>query len=151
MFTSQQAANDAFIEKLERKIRTECSTWGTETKITNFASNPNGIVLVRFKEPTAATTAIENLNGRMTGDTKIGMVCQTTQSKIWIRRAIMKNRILRNSAIGWKVKKNFLTSYSCKSSPAKRWCSSRNTFGGKVCPTAGRINDSHESKRVDDE
>ena len=74
MFTSQQAANDAFLEKLKRKIRTECSMWGAVMKITIFAFNPNGIVLVRFKEPTAATTAIENLNGRMTGDAKIGMV-----------------------------------------------------------------------------
>ncbi|KAI2500451.1 hypothetical protein MHU86_14055 [Fragilaria crotonensis] len=71
VFTTKQAQDDSFLEELERKIRTECSAWGTVTKITIFASNPNGIVLVRFKEPTAATTAIENLNGRIEGDTKI--------------------------------------------------------------------------------
>ena len=71
MFTSQQAADDAVLEELERQIRTECLTWGTVTKITIFASNPKGIVLVRFKEPTAATTAIENFNGRIMGDSKI--------------------------------------------------------------------------------
>ena len=71
VFTPKQAEDDSFLEELEHKIRTECSAWGTVTKITIFASNPNGIVLVRFKEPTAATTAIENLNGRIEGTTKI--------------------------------------------------------------------------------
>jgi hypothetical protein len=71
MFTPEQARDDTVLEGLERQIRTECAQWGTVTKITMFASNPQGIVLVRFKEPTAATTTIENLNGRLNGKTKI--------------------------------------------------------------------------------
>jgi HIV Tat-specific factor 1 len=71
MFTPQQARDDKFLEELERKTRTECSEWGTATKITVFASNPKGIILVRFKEPTAATTAVEKFNGRTSGETKI--------------------------------------------------------------------------------
>ena len=71
MFTPDKASDDAFLEDLERKIRNECSEWGTVTKITIFASNPKGIILVRFKEPTAATTAIEQFNGRMFGGMKV--------------------------------------------------------------------------------
>jgi RNA recognition motif-containing protein len=64
-------SNEEYLNNLERKIRSMCSEWGTITKITIFASNPQGIVLIRFREATAATTTIEKLNGSMFDQNKI--------------------------------------------------------------------------------
>jgi hypothetical protein len=71
MYTMEQTSDGEFLKALEAKLLAECSNWGTVEKITMFSSNPEGILLIRFKEPVAATTAIHELNGRVQGDKKI--------------------------------------------------------------------------------
>jgi hypothetical protein len=63
---SQQANEDGFLRDLEGDIFKECSAWGTVEKITIFAQSPRGVVVVKFKQPTAATEAIQSFHGRST-------------------------------------------------------------------------------------
>ena len=62
MFTS--GASDDVLAALEQKIRTECETCGAVEKITIFASNPRGVVVVKFTQPMAASEAIKLWDGR---------------------------------------------------------------------------------------
>jgi RNA recognition motif-containing protein len=55
---------DAFLHKLEQKIRTECEQWGVVEKITIFSKHSEGVIIVKFTQPTAASTAVTEFNGR---------------------------------------------------------------------------------------
>jgi hypothetical protein len=55
---------DAFLHQLEQKVRTECEQWGVVEKITVFSKNHEGVIIVKFTQPTAASTAVTEFNGR---------------------------------------------------------------------------------------
>jgi len=63
MFTVSQSRDDEFLAQMEKQLRKDCHGLGTVEKITVFASNPEGVVIVRFKESAAATNAIQKFNG----------------------------------------------------------------------------------------
>mmetsp|Transcript_5671 Transcript_5671/g.6591 ORF Transcript_5671/g.6591 Transcript_5671/m.6591 type:complete len:689 (+) Transcript_5671:159-2225(+) len=56
---------DAFLKKLEQGVLKECEQWGDVEKITAFSKNVDGIMVVKFTQPTAASKAIETYNGRV--------------------------------------------------------------------------------------
>lgn len=55
---------DAELAKLEQEVRKTCEEWGTVEKITVFSKNPAGVVIVKFAQPTAASTAVTEYDGR---------------------------------------------------------------------------------------
>jgi hypothetical protein len=55
---------DAVLRKLEHDVRTECEQWGVVQKITIFSKHPEGIIIVKFMQPTAASTAVTEFDGR---------------------------------------------------------------------------------------
>jgi len=63
LFTRNQVTEEA-LESLEKKVRSDCETCGDVEKITAFASNPRGVVLVKFTQPTAASEAVKLWDGR---------------------------------------------------------------------------------------
>ncbi len=52
------------LKAVETNLRIECEKWGDVEKITIFSRNPQGVVIVKFKQPTAASKAIEYYNGK---------------------------------------------------------------------------------------
>ena len=55
---------DAVLAKLEHDVHTECEQWGEVEKITVFSKHPEGIVVVKFAQPAAASTAVTEFHGR---------------------------------------------------------------------------------------
>lgn len=56
---------DTDLEVLEREIRQECeSSSGDVEKVTVFASNPDGIFVVKFSTPGAASQAVQHWEGK---------------------------------------------------------------------------------------
>jgi RNA recognition motif-containing protein len=55
---------DVFLHKLEQKVRMECEEWGVVEKITIFSKNHEGVIIVKFTQPTAASTAVTEFNER---------------------------------------------------------------------------------------
>ena len=55
--------NDQFLHELERGLRTKCEQFGVVEKMTVFSDNPEGVVIVKFAEPSAASDAVRELNG----------------------------------------------------------------------------------------
>ena len=56
--------DDARLQSLEDKLRSTCTTLGEVEKITVFARNPDGVVVVKFATPGAASEAVKYFNGR---------------------------------------------------------------------------------------
>ena len=56
---------DKIIKELEHYIHEQCSQYGTVEKITVFSKNEEGVVLVKFTQPSAASQAIEHYNGKI--------------------------------------------------------------------------------------
>merc|ERR1712200_315551 len=48
-------------------IRTQCTKFGTRTKVVLYDKHPEGVCQVHFKEVNEADMAVEMLNGRMFG------------------------------------------------------------------------------------
>lgn len=66
MFTLSilQAGNeDEILKELEETIHERCSQYGNVEKITIFSKNPQGVVIVKFTQPTAASEAAAYYNG----------------------------------------------------------------------------------------
>mmetsp|Transcript_9063 Transcript_9063/g.19426 ORF Transcript_9063/g.19426 Transcript_9063/m.19426 type:complete len:727 (-) Transcript_9063:1202-3382(-) len=61
----QKEGDDKVLCALEQEIRKECREWGDVEKITAFSKNPEGVVVVKFGQPTAANTAVSEYHGRM--------------------------------------------------------------------------------------
>lgn len=61
----QKEGDDKVLSALEQEIRKECREWGDVEKITAFSKNPEGVVVVKFGQPTAANTAVSEYHGRM--------------------------------------------------------------------------------------
>ena len=55
---------DNIIHELEKKLRTRCCEFGIVEKITIFAKNLEGVVIVKFAQPNAANDAIKALDGK---------------------------------------------------------------------------------------
>jgi RNA recognition motif-containing protein len=53
---------DVYWETLEQALRTECEQFGTVEKITFCTSHPDGITIVKFVQPLAASDAIQRFN-----------------------------------------------------------------------------------------
>jgi HIV Tat-specific factor 1 len=64
-------ATDHDDKALETLIRSKCEEWGTVEKITIFASNPEGVVIVKFAQPGSASDAVKALNGSVWGERTI--------------------------------------------------------------------------------
>ena len=54
---------DRLLRDLEREIGTKCAQWGVVEKITVFSQNPEGVVVVKFAQPSAASEAVRELDG----------------------------------------------------------------------------------------
>mmetsp|Transcript_4481 Transcript_4481/g.6568 ORF Transcript_4481/g.6568 Transcript_4481/m.6568 type:complete len:702 (+) Transcript_4481:164-2269(+) len=55
-------AEDEFLQSIEGIVRQECQAFGVVEKITIFSKNVNGIVIVKFSQPTSASDAINFYN-----------------------------------------------------------------------------------------
>ncbi len=72
LFTpSTLQSDDTILDQLEKQIRKQCSELGDVEKITVFSKNPQGVILVKFVQPAAATEAVKLYNGRKWGQNKI--------------------------------------------------------------------------------
>jgi RNA recognition motif-containing protein len=60
---SSEAEQDSFFGTLEEELRVECEQFGVVEKITFFASNPEGITVVKFTQPGSASDAVFRFNG----------------------------------------------------------------------------------------
>ena len=67
----QNEGEDEVLSALEQDIRKECIEWGDVEKITAFSKNPEGVVVIKFGQPTAASTAVSHYHGRMRKGRKI--------------------------------------------------------------------------------
>jgi RNA recognition motif-containing protein len=55
---------DTMLAQLEQKVRSSCEEFGTVEKITVFSQNPQGVLVVKFTQPGAASEAVKAWNGR---------------------------------------------------------------------------------------
>jgi HIV Tat-specific factor 1 len=60
----QEIDQDEFFVHLEREVRLECEPWGIVEKLTVFSKNPEGVVIVKFAQPGAASEAVKAWEGR---------------------------------------------------------------------------------------
>lgn len=56
---------DKVLSALEQEIRKECEPLGDVEKITAFSKNPEGVIVIKFGQPTAASDAIAKYHGTM--------------------------------------------------------------------------------------
>ena len=56
---------DKVLSALEQEIRKECEPLGDVEKITAFSKNPEGVIVIKFSQPTAASDAIAKYHGTM--------------------------------------------------------------------------------------
>jgi hypothetical protein len=59
---------DEFLESIEHKIQKECEGFGIVEKITIFSKNADGVVIVKFAQPTSASDAIQFYNRNMSSN-----------------------------------------------------------------------------------
>ncbi|KAF6258235.1 hypothetical protein COO60DRAFT_1701416 [Scenedesmus sp. NREL 46B-D3] len=73
MFTLAEAAagGAAFATELETDVAAECTKLGVVEKVRVFASHPQGIVTVRFKQEEPAQACLSRMNGRFFGGHQI--------------------------------------------------------------------------------
>ena len=65
---SKNDNDDIYLHGIESNIRKECEQWGNVEKITMFARNPDGIVIVKFSQPLAASQAVDTFNGQKSNE-----------------------------------------------------------------------------------
>ena len=68
---SRDELTDEKLAKLEEVIQSDCEKCGPVEKITIFASNPRGVVVVKFAQPAAASEAIKLWDGRVFDGRKV--------------------------------------------------------------------------------
>jgi len=59
----EEESGDIIMKEVETKVWEECEKLGHVEKITIFAKNPSGVVIVKFTQPTAASRAVEMYKG----------------------------------------------------------------------------------------
>ena len=63
LFAPDEVTEEA-LESLQKEVHSDCEACGDVEKITAFASNPRGVVLVKFAQPSAASEAVKLWDGR---------------------------------------------------------------------------------------
>jgi HIV Tat-specific factor 1 len=58
-----EAENSKLLEELESDLRTHCEPFGVVEKMTVFTKHPDGVVVIKFTTPGAASDAIKGMNG----------------------------------------------------------------------------------------
>mmetsp|Transcript_6838 Transcript_6838/g.9954 ORF Transcript_6838/g.9954 Transcript_6838/m.9954 type:complete len:598 (-) Transcript_6838:71-1864(-) len=71
IFTPTSDDDDPMLDQLEKQIHKECSELGSVEKITIFAKNPHGVMLVKFTQPAAATEAVKLYHGNIFNGRKV--------------------------------------------------------------------------------
>ena len=56
---------DDYFATLEQELRIECEQFGTVEKITFFTSHPEGVTIVKFVQPLAASDAVQRFNRQL--------------------------------------------------------------------------------------
>ncbi|KAK8822238.1 hypothetical protein WA577_005402 [Blastocystis sp. JDR] len=64
MFSLQEAKKPNFKEELMSDVRSGCEPFGVVEKVTIFDTNPDGIVVVKFKSANAAENCVKRMDGR---------------------------------------------------------------------------------------
>ncbi|KAK8797097.1 hypothetical protein WA158_004307 [Blastocystis sp. Blastoise] len=64
VFDLKDTTRPHFVDELESDMMEGCSACGDVVKITVFETNPNGIVVVKFKSPLQAEECVKVMNGR---------------------------------------------------------------------------------------
>ena len=61
---ASEKEEDTHLEELSEKLRSKCEEeFGVVEKITAFSKNPDGVVIVKFALPSAASKAVKQLDG----------------------------------------------------------------------------------------
>jgi HIV Tat-specific factor 1 len=68
---NHHSATEETLAQLETIIRGDCEKCGAVEKITIFANNPRGVVIVKFAQPAAASEAIKLWDGRIFNGRKV--------------------------------------------------------------------------------
>eukprot|EP00890_Picochlorum_soloecismus_P005566 jgi/Picsp_1/600/NSC_00597-R1_protein len=63
--------NPGLKEELEDDVETECEKLGSIDKVRVFPTNPEGVIVVKYKEPKHANLCADTMNGRWFGGRKI--------------------------------------------------------------------------------
>ena len=73
MFTLDELKKDedVTLANLEKAVRIECEEWGHVEKFTIFSKNPQGVIILKFGQPVAASTAVKEFNGRIIKGRKV--------------------------------------------------------------------------------
>jgi len=71
MFVPADFEVETFSDELEQDVASECGKFGNIEKITVFAANVRGIVLVKYSTAFAAQECVQSMNGRFFGGTQI--------------------------------------------------------------------------------
>ncbi|KAL7574937.1 hypothetical protein ACA910_010761 [Epithemia clementina (nom. ined.)] len=79
-----ETMDDTKLQSLERDLTAECAKYGDVEKMTVFEKNPEGVVVVKFTKPGAASEAVRALNGREWNKGS-GSGTTTTQAKRLLR------------------------------------------------------------------
>lgn len=59
--------SDEALNQIEQELRSRCSSFGAVEKITIFSKNRDGVVIVKFSQPAAASEAVGSLDGTIWG------------------------------------------------------------------------------------
>lgn len=62
IYVNPEKGEDELLESIESMIRKECEEFGVVEKITIFSKNADGVVIVKFSQPSAANDAINFYN-----------------------------------------------------------------------------------------
>lgn len=71
-----KSGEDLFLKGVETQIKQTCEEFGIVEKITIFSGRSDGIVIVKFTQPTAASAALEEYNGKTVEG-------RTMEAKFW--------------------------------------------------------------------
>lgn len=65
MSTLPASKESKALAKLEEELKSECEGWGaTIEKMTVFTRNPEGVIVLKFAQPGAASEVVKQMNGR---------------------------------------------------------------------------------------
>ncbi|KAK8789658.1 hypothetical protein WA171_001749, partial [Blastocystis sp. BT1] len=71
MFSLEEAQKPGFKIEMKSDVLEGCEPFGTVDKITVFDTNPNGIVVVKFKSANAADNCVKKMDGRFFAGRKL--------------------------------------------------------------------------------
>ncbi|KAK8812595.1 hypothetical protein WA538_003809 [Blastocystis sp. DL] len=71
MFSPEEAKKPGFKEEMKRDVLEGCEPFGAVDKVTVFDSNPDGVVVVKFKQANAADSCVKKMDGRFFAGRKL--------------------------------------------------------------------------------